>query len=185
MTAARVLEEVTAPATEQQRDRARSAAEQLAEPSSVMIVRQPDGTEYAVPHEVQRALLAVLTAGAAGHSILVIGKDAQISPQKAAEWLGVSRPFVYRLIERGDLPAHRVGSHYRLDIADVLALVDRRAQLAASVDTGLATLHATPVEGDGSTDAKSAWSTADDERRAEALDRVRGRARQRSRPTSP
>jgi excisionase family DNA binding protein len=109
--------------------------------------------------------------------VLVVGHDTQISPQVAAEWLGVSRPFVYRLIERGDLRADRVGAHYRLRARDVLDLADRRAQLASSVDQGFATALESHIPGQAQDpDPKSAWQAMDATSQAAALERVRMRA---------
>jgi excisionase family DNA binding protein len=48
----------------------------------------------------------------------------------AAELLGLSRPFVARLLERGDIPSELLpGSrHRRIKLEDVLAVQDRRVE---------------------------------------------------------
>jgi excisionase family DNA binding protein len=51
----------------------------------------------------------------------------ELTPQDAAGLLGMSRPTVTRLINKGHLPARMVGTHYRLSRREVLAY---RAQTA-------------------------------------------------------
>ena len=66
---------------------------------------------------------------AAGRSVTVLSGEEEISPREAAELLGVSRPFASRLFDQGQIPSHRVGTHRRAFVKDVLAYRER--QLAA------------------------------------------------------
>jgi excisionase family DNA binding protein len=50
---------------------------------------------------------------------------AVLTTIEAAELLNVSRPFLIKKIEAGELPHHMVGTHRRLRLADVLAYRDR------------------------------------------------------------
>jgi excisionase family DNA binding protein len=50
-----------------------------------------------------------------------------LSPQEAADVLGVSRQTVYSLIDKGVLTRYKVGSSTRLNTAQVLALVGARS----------------------------------------------------------
>lgn len=64
-----------------------------------------------------------------GQSISILTRDREISPQQAAEILGLSRPTIVRLIENGELHAHVPGAVRRkLRLADVIAY---RAELRA------------------------------------------------------
>ncbi len=74
------------------------------------------------------------------------GLPDEITTGQAADLLGVTRPTVVSLIDRGELPALRVGSHRRLKTADVVAFLEaarsgRRAALdeivAISEELGL------------------------------------------------
>ena len=55
----------------------------------------------------------------------------RISPNEAAEILGVSRPTVVRWAAEGLLTDHLVGAHHRFALAEVLALAQSRTRQAA------------------------------------------------------
>jgi len=57
---------------------------------------------------------------AEGKSIALMPTDAEISTQQAAEILNVSRPHVIKLLEKGDIPYKKVGSHRRILLQDIL-----------------------------------------------------------------
>ena len=82
--------------------------------------------------EAVRHLLVELATGAAVH---VLADDTELTTQQAADLLGISRTYLVRLVDQGKLPAHLVGTHRRLDAADVLAYRARRdVRLSAVAD---------------------------------------------------
>jgi excisionase family DNA binding protein len=59
---------------------------------------------------------------------MAIPAEVTLTPAEAAELLGLSRPFVVRLFERGDIPSELLPDtrHRRIRLEDVLAFQDRR-----------------------------------------------------------
>ena len=74
-----------------------------------------------LPQAVVRLLLDVLGQIAEGNAVSVVPIQAELTTQQAAEMLGVSRPFLVALLEKGALPFHRVGTHRRVRFSDVIA----------------------------------------------------------------
>ena len=60
-----------------------------------------------------------------GHRVAVLAEDQELSPNDAAEVLGISRPLVVHRMDVGDLPFRYVGKHRRAKLKDVLALKTR------------------------------------------------------------
>jgi excisionase family DNA binding protein len=56
-----------------------------------------------------------------GKEFLLFEEDDEVSPEKAAEMLGISRPTLLKKLEAGEIPFRYVGSHRRLLIGEVLA----------------------------------------------------------------
>jgi hypothetical protein len=54
--------------------------------------------------------------------VAVLAEDQELSPNDAAEILGISRPLVVHRMGIGDLPFRYVGKHRRTKLKDVLAL---------------------------------------------------------------
>ncbi|MCZ9292523.1 helix-turn-helix domain-containing protein [Corynebacterium lehmanniae] len=52
--------------------------------------------------------------------------DEEMTTQQVANLLGVSRPFVVKLIDNGKLPGHKVGTHRRVYTRDAHAFKEKR-----------------------------------------------------------
>jgi excisionase family DNA binding protein len=87
-----------------------------------------NGEPRALPPSVRQALLAVLRALALGDGVAVVPEDNELTTGEAAQLLGVSRNYLVRLIEQGELPCRwgGRGTHRRLRVEDVVAY--RRVQ---------------------------------------------------------
>jgi len=73
---------------------------------------------------------AALLEAALGHlleggRVAILAEDQELSPNDAADILGISRPLVVHRMDLGDLPFRYVGKHRRTTLRDVLALKAR------------------------------------------------------------
>jgi len=84
------------------------------------------GETYVIPQAVCDVLARVVREMAAGNSITVAPATKQLTTQQAAEVLGVSRPYFIRLLEEGRIPFHKVGTHRRVQLADVVAYQEQQ-----------------------------------------------------------
>ncbi|HVM29913.1 MAG TPA: helix-turn-helix domain-containing protein [Candidatus Limnocylindrales bacterium] len=80
----------------------------------------PDGSETALPTSLYRVLLSAVRELALGNGVSILPAETELSTQRAADILNVSRPYLIRLLERGDLSFRRVGSHRRIRLVDLL-----------------------------------------------------------------
>jgi excisionase family DNA binding protein len=87
----------------------------------------PDGSEVEIPASAFAALRAVVRDMAQGLTITLIPHDKELTTKEAADILNMSRPFLVRLLDRGEIPFHRVRTHRRLNVEDVLAYRELRA----------------------------------------------------------
>jgi excisionase family DNA binding protein len=77
-----------------------------------------------VSFELPDALRHVLEQAAhelvRGNRVSLLPLGRHLTTRLAAELLNVSRPYLIRLLERGDLPFEKVGTHRRIAIEDLL-----------------------------------------------------------------
>lgn len=105
-------------------------------PADVRIaITDATGTPIEVPEQVYRLTREVLSIVAEGGTAAVVEVDHDLTTQAAADILGVSRPYLIKLLDQGEIPCYKVGSHRRLAVADVLAFkrqrdIERRSALA-------------------------------------------------------
>jgi len=91
-----------------------------------------------LPTSALRLLLDILAELAAGNAVQVVPVHAELTTQEAADLLGVSRPFLVKLLEDGGLPFHRTGKHRRVRFADVMAYKSARDEASEAAMTVLA-----------------------------------------------
>ena len=87
-----------------------------------LVLRTADGTEISLPSSLLRLVVSAANNLAAGRAVMAIPAEVMLTPTEAAELLGLSRPFVARLLDRGDIPSELLpGSRHRRPSGCLLA----------------------------------------------------------------
>lgn len=85
----------------------------------------PDGNQRPIPHEIFRALEQVANALASGSGVTVAPYGMLLTTQEAADFLGVSRPTLVKLLETNEIPFERRGRHRRVTLRDIVNYQNR------------------------------------------------------------
>lgn len=93
------------------------------------------GKQVELPAPLADVMARAAALMAEGRQVSVVAGDEMLTTRGAAERLNVSRQYVVRLVDRGRLPAVKVGSHRRLRASDVEAFrMQRDAERDAALD---------------------------------------------------
>lgn len=106
---------------------AESVGETELEQLSSFAASLPQGSPVAV------LVHSVVSAVMRGSDVAVFEADSEVTPNEAADLLHMSRPHLLKFLDRGDLAFHRVGSHRRIRMSDLLDFIDRRERAKAEV----------------------------------------------------
>lgn len=74
-----------------------------------------------IPFRALQLLSDILKAMSEGKPISIVPVATEITTQKAAEILGCSRPYLIKLLERGEIQYTKVGKHRRIMFEDIIA----------------------------------------------------------------
>lgn len=105
----------------------------VGKPGQAMLVG-PDGVQRPIPTELFLVLEQAATLLALGDGVTIMPNAAKLTTQEAADFLGISRPTLVKLLEGGAIPFETVGRHRRVTLRDVVhyqehARAERRATL--------------------------------------------------------
>ena len=86
---------------------------------------------------VTKILAKTLSYIAKGKTVIVTPEPTEFSSQQAADFLKVSRPFLVKLLETGEIPFRKVGKHRRVRFEDLISykqqIDDKRLKVLAKL----------------------------------------------------
>ena len=99
-----------------------------------------DGEEIYLPESIYQILRQVIPLLAEGKGVTLIPQDHYLSSQESAKLLNISRPYLYNLLNKGEIPYTKIGTHKRIKIEDLLEYkakrdVNRRKDLSELIET--------------------------------------------------
>lgn len=94
-----------------------------------------DEVQVSLSRETAELVARIVDARARGQQILVTRGHAEVTPNEAAELLGMSRPQVRKLMDQGSLEFRKVGAHHRIRVSSIQAFLDaERPRRRAALD---------------------------------------------------
>ena len=85
------------------------------------VIIAKDGQSIEVPNYVSKILYEILSILSKGGSMTVIPMEKELTTQQAADILNVCRPYLVKLLENDEIPYHKVGSHRKVLMRDLIA----------------------------------------------------------------
>lgn len=76
--------------------------------------------------ELRDLLLSLTDTVDEGTDVALLEADGELTPSQAAARLRMSRTHLYKLLDNGELPSHRVGRDRRIACADLLVFEAKR-----------------------------------------------------------
>jgi len=117
-----IQELVTLPESEDAQIRELNCLLQLGSPALV----GAGGQRMGLPDAVYRLLKDIVRNMQLGRAVVLVPENQQLTTQRAADLLGVSRPHLIKRLEAGELSYHKAGSHRRIYLKDLVAYQKRR-----------------------------------------------------------
>ena len=84
-----------------------------------------NGERLEMPDAMFDALRQVAGALSSGMGVSVAPLSAMLTTQEAADYLGISRPTLVRILERGEIPMEKPGRHRFVQLRDLVEYQER------------------------------------------------------------
>ncbi|OGI30564.1 MAG: hypothetical protein A2287_10110 [Candidatus Melainabacteria bacterium RIFOXYA12_FULL_32_12] len=85
-----------------------------------------NGHKINIPCSLLPLLKKMIETLGNGDALTVIPVHKELTTQQAAEVLNVSRPFLIKLLETGEIPFIKVGKHRRISMQDLIEYKNKR-----------------------------------------------------------
>jgi excisionase family DNA binding protein len=95
-------------------------------PETELTVQLENGQSLVLPKAATRLLAFILSEMAQGNAVTLIPVHAELTTQEAADYLGVSRPFLIGMLEAKTLPFYKVGTQRRIRFTDLKGFKENR-----------------------------------------------------------
>jgi len=92
------------------------------------LLRAGDEVEVTLTRATAEFVAGIVRAKAAGQKVVLARDIEEVSPAKAAELMGMSRPQVRKLMDKGLLPYRMVGAHHRIPVAGMKTYLTEQRQ---------------------------------------------------------
>jgi excisionase family DNA binding protein len=102
--------------------------------AAVVFLEADDGPKVRLTDELLHVLVDIVDALQHGDAVSVVRRRTTLTTQEAADMLGVSRPTLVAMLERGEIPYEKPSRHRRVLLHDVLKY---EAELRARRSEGL------------------------------------------------
>ncbi len=126
---------------EQAKNSSRLLAAIIGKGDAARLVLHGDHKErLSIPVPALRMLVEILSQMAQGNAVSIVPYHAELTTQDAADFLNVSRPFLVKLLETGQIPFRKVGTHRRVAFSDLLLYRERTMAATRQATAGLTAL---------------------------------------------
>lgn len=112
------------------------------EPTILSILSDGRAQTVTLAPALTQSLLEMLRLISSGHGFRMIPVEARLTSQEAADLLNVSRPFLIKLLNEGQIPYEKIGRHRRIRVNDLFDYREKRDGMRAAALSELAELDA-------------------------------------------
>ncbi len=99
----------------------------FAKPDHVALI-DSKGKQTHIPEALFGHFARIVQLMSERKAVVFVPEDEAFTTQAAANYLGMSRQHLVGLVEKGEIPHHKVGTHRRITFKDLLAYETRRDQ---------------------------------------------------------
>lgn len=101
------------------------------------LAKAGDEVRVTVSRETAEWMAEIVDAKVSGRDVVLTNDLGEVSPTRAGQLLGMSRPQVRKLIDDGQLDSRKVGTHHRITVVSIQAFLaaerERRAPILAEL----------------------------------------------------
>lgn len=97
----------------------------FARPDHILLT-DSEGNQVEIPEVLFQHFARIVRLMSERKAIVMLPEDEAFTTQAAANYLGMSRQFFVNLLEKGEIPYHKVGTHRRVTFKDLLEYEKKR-----------------------------------------------------------